>query len=105
GRVLQWHGVRVAQPPDGAVVLASSPLCRIQAMRVGARAWGLQYHVEAEASVVRDWAGVPEYRASLEASQGEGAMDRLEAEMTANKAQFEQNAAAIWDGFVRLARQ
>src|SRR5262249_46723116 len=42
---LQWHGVRVAQPPDDAVVLATSESCRVQAMRIGAKAWSMQYHV------------------------------------------------------------
>jgi GMP synthase-like glutamine amidotransferase len=100
---LQWHGVRVAQPPEGAVVLASSPLCRVQAMRVGARAWGTQYHVEAEAGVVRDWARVPEYRAAMEASQGPGAMERLEAEMLSRAASFETNVATVWQAYLEIS--
>lgn len=43
-KCLQWHSVRVAQEPEDAVVLASSDACRVQAMRVGQRAWSMQYH-------------------------------------------------------------
>ena len=34
-KVLQWHSVKVAQPPDGAIVLARSDVCGCQAMRAG----------------------------------------------------------------------
>ena len=46
-KCLQWHSVAVAQPPDGATILASSQDCRAQAMRVGNNAWSMQYHVRA----------------------------------------------------------
>jgi GMP synthase-like glutamine amidotransferase len=101
--VLQWHSVKVAQPPDDAVVLASSALCGVQAMRVGERAWGLQYHVEAQAKVVSDWACVPDYRTALEASRGPGAMERLEAEMQAHEPEFSASVATIWANFMAIA--
>jgi GMP synthase-like glutamine amidotransferase len=47
-KALQWHSVRVAQAPEDAVVLASSPLCAVQAMRIGRHAYSIQYHVELE---------------------------------------------------------
>ncbi|MDQ0472629.1 type 1 glutamine amidotransferase [Labrys wisconsinensis] len=103
-KALQWHSVRVAQPPEGARVLASSSLCRVQAMQVADRAWGLQYHVEAEAGVVRDWACVPEYRRALEETNGPGAMERLQDDMATNAADFAANAAILWRNFARLAR-
>jgi GMP synthase (glutamine-hydrolysing) len=43
--VLHWHGDRCVLPP-GAELLASSLHCREQAFRIGARAVGLQFHVE-----------------------------------------------------------
>ena len=55
-KALQWHSVRVAQPPDGAVVLASSDACGGQAMRVGNRAWSMQYHVEIEEKTISEGA-------------------------------------------------
>jgi GMP synthase-like glutamine amidotransferase len=102
---LQWHSVRVAQPPDGAEVLASSPICRVQAMRAAPRAWGMQYHVEAELEAVREWACVPDYKTSLERTNGPGAMERLQAEIGANAAAFEANAAILYRNFMRIARE
>jgi GMP synthase-like glutamine amidotransferase len=101
--VLQWHSVRVAQPPDDATVLASSPLCAVQAMRAAPRAWGVQYHLEAENEAVREWAEIPAYRAALERANGAGAMERLQADIAAHAAGFESNAAILYRNFMQLA--
>jgi GMP synthase (glutamine-hydrolysing) len=54
--VLQWHVDEVHQLPPGAVLLASSPVCDVQAFRVGRRAWGLQFHIETTPEIVASWA-------------------------------------------------
>jgi GMP synthase (glutamine-hydrolysing) len=54
--VVQWHYDTVTTLPDSAVVLASSAKYPIQAFRVGEVAWGLQFHIEATADMVRTWA-------------------------------------------------
>jgi GMP synthase-like glutamine amidotransferase len=46
----------VTNLPDTAEVLAASELYPIQAFRVGQVAWGLQFHLEATADMVRTWA-------------------------------------------------
>ncbi len=53
--VLHWHG-DTFDLPDGAVHLASSPLCANQAFRIGHKAFGLQFHIETDAEMVRTWA-------------------------------------------------
>ena len=53
--VLHWHG-DTFDLPDGAVHLASSPLCVNQAFRIGQKAFGLQFHIETDAETVRTWA-------------------------------------------------
>ena len=53
-KVLQWHSVKVAQPPDDAIVLARSDACSCQAMRAGRRAWSMQYHVEIEPDTIAE---------------------------------------------------
>jgi GMP synthase (glutamine-hydrolysing) len=53
--VVQWHYDAVTDLPDDAQVLASSELYPIQAFRVGEVAWGLQFHLEATADMVRTW--------------------------------------------------
>jgi GMP synthase (glutamine-hydrolysing) len=51
--VHEWHNYACI-PPAGAVVLAQSPAC-VQAFRVGATTWGLQFHVEVTRPVLEEW--------------------------------------------------
>ena len=97
-KALQWHGVRVAQPPEDAVVLASSPACRVQAMRVGDRAWSAQYHVELEDNTITAWGCVPEYAAALEKTHGAGALQRMADEAEAADADLQGVRAAAVPG-------
>jgi GMP synthase-like glutamine amidotransferase len=50
-----WHGDTFDLPP-GAVHLASSRAYKHQAFRFGDRAWGLQFHIEIDADLAREWA-------------------------------------------------
>ena len=54
--VVQWHFDAITALPPEAVQLATSDKY-IQAFRVGEVAWGLQFHVEATAAMVQEWAG------------------------------------------------
>lgn len=54
--VVQWHWDAVVELPPGAVLLAASPRYQNQAFRVGSRAYGLQFHIETPADMVRAWA-------------------------------------------------
>jgi GMP synthase (glutamine-hydrolysing) len=49
--VMHWHG-DTFDPPPGAALLAVSPCYRSQAFRCGARAWGLQFHLEIDRQAV-----------------------------------------------------
>ena len=103
--VLQWHSVRVAQPPDDAVVLASSPDCRVQAMRVAPRAWSLQYHVEVEDDTVRNWGAVDAYRRALESALGPAAVDSLAADADQHMEDFATAARHLYRNFMAAAAQ
>ena len=65
--VFQWHAYTLDLPP-GAVHLASTPTCPNQAFRHGDRAYGLQFHLEADRELIERWLHVPEYRAEAEAA-------------------------------------
>ncbi len=65
--MFQWHAYTFDLPP-GAVHLASTPTCPNQAFRFGDRAYGLQFHLEADENLIQRWLHVPEYRAEAEAS-------------------------------------
>lgn len=100
-KCLQWHSVEVAQAPDDAVVLASSPDCAIQAMRVGDRAWFAQYHVELEHDTIQNWGAVPSYAEALKASLGEGAMEKMDRDAAAHMGTFQASSRKLYENFMR----
>ena len=100
---LQWHSVQVTRPPDGATVLASSPQCAIQAMRVGPRAWSMQYHVEVETDTVSNWSTVPAYRTALESTLGPGALEQLDAGAADRINDFMADSEQLYRNFLRAA--
>ncbi len=101
---LQWHGAEVAEAPPGSAVLAGSPVCPVQALRVGERAWGIQFHCEVTAETVPEWGRVPAYRASLEAALGVGARAGFEAEAARALPDFNQSARRLYDNFMAVVR-
>jgi GMP synthase (glutamine-hydrolysing) len=72
----QWHSYE-AVPPDGASLLALSPVCS-QAYRVGERAWGIQFHAEVTAENVGKW--IDDYRSDEDAVRTGVDQDALRAE-------------------------
>lgn len=103
-KALQWHSVAVAQAPEGADVLASSPICRCQAMRAAPRAWGIQYHVELEDTTIPDWGKVPAYAEALARTHGEGGLDRMGEAAEPHMSRFKENARILYRNFMDLAR-
>jgi GMP synthase-like glutamine amidotransferase len=104
-KALQWHSAEVAKPPAGAAVLARSPLCAVQAMRIGRHAYGLQYHCEILPRTVEDWSAIPAYAAALDASWGAGAMSKLEAAATAAMPHFNRDARQLYRNFMANAKR
>jgi GMP synthase (glutamine-hydrolysing) len=74
--VFQWHAYTF-DLPHGAVHLASTPTCPNQAFRYGDRAYGLQFHLEADERLIQRWLHVPEYRAEIEASGPGHQLERI----------------------------
>ena len=98
-KCLQWHSVAVTQPPSGAELLASSPDCTWQAMRVGKHAWGIQFHVELQDQTISEWNAVPAYAAALDKVKGPGALKVMEDEALQYMPQFRDNARLLFDNF------
>jgi GMP synthase (glutamine-hydrolysing) len=81
--VLHWHG-DTFDLPAGAAHLAESDDCRHQAFRIGRRAFGLQFHIETDAALVRDWATAD--AAFVEAAVGPDGPSRIIAASDAGAA-------------------
>jgi GMP synthase (glutamine-hydrolysing) len=59
----QWHSYE-AVPPEGAAVLARSPVCA-QAYRIDERVWGIQFHAEVTPANIYKW--IADYRSDEDA--------------------------------------
>lgn len=95
---LQWHSDTYELPP-GATRLARSDAYEQQAFVVE-RAYGLQFHLEVTPALAREWAAVPAYADSLSALLGEGALDRLLADVAARRAETESLARRIFGAWL-----
>ena len=102
-QVLQWHGAEVTSLPAGATVLASSEACGVQAFRWGAHAYGLQFHIEATGDTVGEWAAIPVYAASLEATLGAGAVESLRGEVERHLPRLNREAGKVYTQLMLLA--
>jgi GMP synthase-like glutamine amidotransferase len=98
---LQWHQ-DTFDLPDGAVLLASSPAYPHQAFRVGAVAYGVQFHVELDEAMAAEWARVPAYVASADAVLGEGGLDRLLADFRASMVEMQADGRRLFSRWVDL---
>lgn len=101
---LQWHGVRVAQPPENAVVLAQSSHCPVEAMRIGNHAWSMQYHIEVEADTVDNWARIPAYRDALVDVMGTAGLDHMRHDAARAMPGFLSASETLYANFMRLTR-
>jgi GMP synthase-like glutamine amidotransferase len=54
--VLQWHHDEIVELPLGATLLAASTYYPHQAYRLGAKAYGVQFHIECDTAMIADWA-------------------------------------------------
>ena len=81
--VLHWHA-DTFDPPPSAALLASSARYPSQAFRIGARAWGLQFHLEVDVPAVNAFldafgadAAAAGASAAAIAADGDGALEAL----------------------------
>ena len=54
--VLEWHHDEIDRLPAGATLLASNPRYDHQAYRIGQHVYGLQFHIEPDEALIRQWA-------------------------------------------------
>jgi GMP synthase (glutamine-hydrolysing) len=76
--VFQWHAYAFEPPPE-AVPLAWTRSCRQQAYRLGDHAWGLQFHLEADAALINRWLQLPSGRSEIERHWSPARIARIQA--------------------------
>jgi GMP synthase (glutamine-hydrolysing) len=87
-RVFQWHEDGISLPSD-AQHLASSPASHVQAFRYGEHAYGLQFHLEVDASLIERWLALPDNQAILAEEAGNVDPVRIRSQITDNIAALE----------------
>ncbi len=102
-RVLATHEDRVETLPPGGILLAGNDSAPIQAFRVGDSVWGVQFHPEATADILRELIALRRERLEIDARArgrpAEGHVDRLLARLERHDP---RPARRILDNFVRL---
>ncbi|MCZ4354409.1 type 1 glutamine amidotransferase [Roseovarius aestuarii] len=98
-RVMQWHGVEADVLPADTTLLASNAACRAQAIRVGTRAWGVQFHPEIDEGLLSFWMGDPANRAAAIDWLGSAqAADEFAADSAAHVPMAARQTAALYSG-------
>ncbi|MCY4404752.1 MAG: type 1 glutamine amidotransferase [Rhodospirillaceae bacterium] len=99
---MQWHLNAVTAMPRQAVLLATSEACAVQAYRLAPSAYGVQFHMEVDAALVRATELFPDYIAALEREQGRGAFARMVADATREEETLRANGSRLFRNFVGL---
>jgi GMP synthase-like glutamine amidotransferase len=101
-RFLQWHAAEVVSPPAGARVLASSGACAVQAIAVGERAFGLQFHAEVDPPTLADWFADPSTTELLVQRAGPDGATRFTADADRHMPDLNRAARQIFANFTAL---
>jgi len=95
-RVFQWHS-DMFEIPQGAKWLAQSRKCPYQAFRMGACAYGLQFHMEIYEKNIEQWAKV--YCGKEDEAMGLK-VHRMQQDYRLSETIFSQTARRIFSNFV-----
>jgi GMP synthase (glutamine-hydrolysing) len=99
--VLHWHEDTHDLAP-GAALLATNDRIPVQAYRVGERAWGIQFHLEVDASELDWWLDVADAQIDVEAVWGKSA-ERIREEARTHMAAQEERGREIFRRFAGVA--
>lgn len=104
--VYQWHQDTFHLPP-GATHLAGSPHCERQAYRVGDRAYGFQFHPEADHQLVHEWLSIDGVEEEILEVRRRNGAETVQDPMTQKRraAQGEKASLKITGAIASLFRQ
>lgn len=98
--IMQWHYDTFDLPKD-AVLLATGPDCANQAFRIGECQYGLQFHPEVNADIVRDWVSRAEGATPEEIAALGQEMDAQVERYLPEAEEFARDIARDWMKLVR----
>ena len=99
--VFQWHAYTY-DLPAGAVHLARTDSCEQQAFRFGDKAYGFQFHLEADAAVIERWTGLASFRAELATAGLTTDEHAIRASTAALSSATQRSADAVFNNFLDL---
>jgi GMP synthase (glutamine-hydrolysing) len=99
--VFQWHAYTCRLPP-GAVHLASTRNCYNQAYRLGDRAWGLQFHLEADQALIERWLRSEAGRREVVTNWGEHRIARIRNATRLHLPTAQPLSDRVFGEFIRL---
>lgn len=100
-RVFQWHAYTFTEPRD-SVHLASTASCANQAFCHGGFAYGLQFHLEVDESLIERWLNLSEHDHELESLGGDAYAQRVREETQRYVEISRTRARAVFGAFVKL---
>jgi len=98
--VFQWHAYTFTEPRD-TVHLASTASCANQAFRHREFAYGLQFHLEVDAALIRRWLQHSQLQHELEPLGGASHARTVEAQTTLHLERSQARAAALFSAFIQ----
>ncbi|QMU56402.1 MAG: amidotransferase [Candidatus Mycalebacterium zealandia] len=98
-KVFQWHG-DTFDVPAGAERLAFSDYFPNQAFKYGEKAYALQFHIETNGQMVRDWLGKEENRRELES--GVFDTEKIESDIGVYGGDMGKLADSVFSSFLKL---
>jgi GMP synthase-like glutamine amidotransferase len=103
-KCLQWHSAEVSVLPPTAVSLAQSEACACQALRVGARAYAMQYHIEIDDETIPTWGKLPDYAQALAKEMGPDGFRQVSEAAAPLMPEFNADSRQVYRNFMRIAR-
>jgi len=100
--VVQWHE-DTFELPEGATLLATGERIRVQAYRVGASAWGIQFHQEVDSHEFGSWVDIASAEIDLAAVWGKSP-DRLREEACEHMAAHERRGRELFSRFAEVVK-
>ncbi len=98
--VMQWHHAEVTELPEGAEILATSAITKVQIMSVADTLLATQFHAELTPELVERWAHIPQYIDWLNEALGPGAYLRVRARALPLMPELEQMSRTLFDNLL-----